>query len=291
MTTRLIDGTEPAPDELTRASRLLGFTVLALGLSWIWWIGVDRWAGGLSMVTMSIGAFGPPVAAVLVATAAGDRDELRDRLLRWRVDARWYALVFLGPPLLIVATVGGYVAIGGRVDTSYLMPLWTYPVLLVMTSLIGGGQEELGWRGYALPHLQARVGPLAASVGIGLLWAVWHYPLFALGFARIGSGLFSVYVVFAVATSVLFTWAYNGSGGSVPLLVAFHGGFNAANSYVPFPADLSTAWLLRGEAVLIAVLCAAALIAIVLVGPSLGRDHAAGGPSDDATRSSVATDD
>ena len=88
--------------------------------------------------------------------------------------------------------------------------------------------EELGWRGFALPRLQARIGALAAGLVIGVAWGLWHLPffLFGEGASVVGGMPFVWYVLLIVAWSVLMTWVYNNTRGSVLLAILFHAAIN-----------------------------------------------------------------
>src|SRR5689334_2535143 len=104
----------------------------------------------------------------------------------------------------------------------------------IATLLIGGPLlEEPGWRGFALPHLQPRFGPLGGTVLLGVLWAVWHFseyvssPSFA---ATNGGGLTpraaGTFVLFAVSLSFIITWVFNHTRGSLLLAVLVHTAVN-----------------------------------------------------------------
>jgi uncharacterized protein len=136
--------------------------------------------------------------------------------------------------------------------------------------------EELGWRGFALPRLQARNGPIGASVRIGVAWALWHLPLFVLlaDYDNAGTDVVSVVSMFAIFTagltiglSVIQTWLYNRSDGSVFLAVLTHGAANASFAFLP------TTWLPTAVA-----FTSVGLLALVLAGATHGRLGAATGP-------------
>lgn len=92
--------------------------------------------------------------------------------------------------------------------------------------LIGGGNEELGWRGFALPRLQEGYTDLTASLVIGFLWFLWHLPLFFVeGSSQVGVPLY-YYGVAVVALSVVFTWLYNKTDRSVLLPMVLHASVN-----------------------------------------------------------------
>jgi membrane protease YdiL (CAAX protease family) len=121
---------------------------------------------------------------------------------------------------------------GGSPPPREALAQWTLsPLFFAYIALFGGGVgEEVGWRGYALPRLQRRVGALGASVLIGVLWAGWHIPAW---FAP-GSGQdllsFPVFVISTTAASVVLTWMYNSTEGGLVLVVLAHTMFNLCAS-------------------------------------------------------------
>ena len=87
-----------------------------------------------------------------------------------------------------------------------------------------GFGEEVGWRGFALPRLQARALALRSSVALALVWAGWHIPLFAFspGFAGLGLSGAIGWVVSLGLGSILLTSLFNSSGGSIATVALFH---------------------------------------------------------------------
>jgi membrane protease YdiL (CAAX protease family) len=159
---------------------------------------------------------------------------------RWRVRPRWY-VVGLGLPAAVVAALAlAHVALGTPLGEPPLvgqgptveLPL-VYAVHLVSLSVIGGGQEELGWRGFALPRLLDRVDATTASLVVGTVWAVWHLPLFAMGDTVQSGTAFVPYLVTTLGISVVLTWLYRGARRSVLLAVLFHGSLNASGLLSP----------------------------------------------------------
>jgi uncharacterized protein len=138
-----------------------------------------------------------------------------------------------------------------------------------MAFLYGPVLEEPGWRGFALPLLQQRWGPLAGSVVLGLAWAFWHAPqLLTDSFsAANGGGTLTgtaVFIVSLVCVSILITWAYNHTGGSVLIAILIHTSVNytQAVSSDLFPAAGYNE---------VAPTAAFAVLAIVLVLVTRGR--------------------
>jgi membrane protease YdiL (CAAX protease family) len=88
--------------------------------------------------------------------------------------------------------------------------------------------EELGWRGYALPALQARHGALLSSVVLGTMWALWHLPLFFNPDLFYSNMPFVVQLALQIPLAILFTWVFNSTGGSVLLAILLHAMVNAS---------------------------------------------------------------
>lgn len=134
---------------------------------------------------------------------------------------------------MIVANAIVYTLLGNAIDwTIFVRGLPLYLFNLVVVFFIGGGQEELGWRGFALPNLLDRFSALGASLVIGGVWAVWHLPAFAIS----GTGFRESFVAFLAATfavSVIFTWLYLNANRSVLLAMIFHASWNATTVFDP----------------------------------------------------------
>lgn len=221
---------------LVRRSPLVSFFVLAYLFAW----GLVLLTG-ISMAFGFLALFGPAAAALIVTACAEGRAGVRALLARvaiWRVGLRWY-LVALGlPALLALGVIGLQIALGAppALQLSALSPL----TLLLFVLVIG---EELGWRGFALPRLQARYGALGASLILGLLWAAWHLPNQLIpGLEHYGSGILA-FAAYVVPMTVLFTWLSTHTRGSVLLAWLFHGAINSPILVGP-PIDTVQRWWL-----------------------------------------------
>jgi membrane protease YdiL (CAAX protease family) len=199
---------------------------------------------------------------------------LLKRLIRWRVGWGWYAVAIGGYALLCLAVIPEYALLGGApalpllsaqaAKLSPLSLLGMVCLILIVSTLING--EELAWRGFALPRLQARYGSLKASLILGVVWAVFHLPLFwTVGASQFGQSFWGL-LIGAVSLSVLLTWVYNHTQGSLLLACLIHA---SANTWTQvFPIDHAAplvGWLLSANTAL------AALLVILAYGPRLVR--------------------
>src|SRR5215210_5653122 len=174
----------------TSSPALLALLLYVLGAyAWTWSFNLLKILGQRGVVAVPVpellldvtAGLGPLLAALAVVgyeAGGGGRRALLDQLLRWRARGRWYAVALLGPVAGVVAAYGLWAATGGPPPPAEALAQWPLlPVFFVYILLFGGGvDEEVGWRGFALPRLQARYGPLVASLVLGVFWAGWHIP-------------------------------------------------------------------------------------------------------------------
>lgn len=208
------------------------FVLLTFGCTWAPWLLLlvttgDPLANTTSTVLWVAGGYGPAIAAVLSAGLLEGRAGLRglwDRVRRWRV-GRWYLTLVLPLPVALVAVLVVVDVGPASLDIAGREHWMLLPVML-LGGILAGGFEEVGWRGYLLERLQPSLGPVVASVVIGLVWALWHAPLFWMDSVSQASFSPVWFTLHAVTLSLVLTWLYNGSGRSVLLAVLFHGAVN-----------------------------------------------------------------
>lgn len=174
--------------------------------------------------------FGPSLAAFVLVRPAGRRGEFKSRLSRAPSSYRW----LLVPPLFIgavaAATWGVNRALGiSVVDGPSMLRILPLALIWPVFSSLG---EEFGWRGFLLPVLRERYRPVTASLFVGVFWGLWHIPALWLVLGNSGSS-FWVYVLIggilaAVVHSVMMTWVYEKTGGSLLLMIWFHYWITAA---------------------------------------------------------------
>jgi uncharacterized protein len=231
----------------------------------------------------------PDIAAFLVAAVAFGMIGVR-RLVRgyrlwgggvgWRRGLWAWALMVLTFLAMSLATAGlNYLfAPPGSfewVSTPVLSLAFLFALLASIFLDVGGVTEETGWRGFALPLLQERTTPLAASLIVGALWGIWHFPArpdILLGAYGAGGGalLLGILVVRFLFLSVVMTYFYNRVGGSTIIAIAMHG---LHNDSVFLQGRISAEGLgpyVVGELTLLAPIVAVACIFLLVAGSRLG---------------------
>lgn len=221
---------------------IVGFVLLAYGISWlIWWplasVGGVPPDSSLRYLHL-LGGMGPAAAGFLVVRmidGPAGAAQLTARLVNWRVGLRWHAVAWLLPfALLGVAVLLARVVDGDtqpvRFDRSIEYPRLPTAVYWLASVVAYGFGEEVGWRGVLLPRLQARHHALSAAFIVSVIWALWHLPLFwfSPGMSQMTAPDIAGWYASLLCGSVLFTWLFNATGGSVLVPAIFHGMMDVA---------------------------------------------------------------
>ncbi|MFY7065366.1 CPBP family intramembrane glutamic endopeptidase [Nocardiopsis changdeensis] len=214
---------------------LSAFLVIAFAFSWTaWWAGGLLLQGGDPMPAVIAGGFGPMVAAVVVTAATQGRAGVGALFRRYSIGRRG-ALLPYAIALLALLAIAGAAAIpiylgDTALDRDLLRTaLMTVPAQFVLIALAGGGNEELGWRGFALPRLQGVLSPTAANVMLGAIWAVWHAPLFAMAGTLQADMYFPAYALLCVGLTVILGNVFNSARGGVLAPVLAHAAINVVS--------------------------------------------------------------
>jgi len=213
---------------------LVVFFFLAYFFGWIGFLPLVLTNAGLGIIRRDVpvefivvGVSGPTLAALCTQW-------LMDGSFRiCRIGSSWRRLL-LGAVVGLSLVVFAYVVLPAillvKVSPRELhwSVLWTPAVYGVNWSTFLGGplNEEPGWRGFALPRLQARFGPVAGSILLGTLWACWHLPAFLIHFVNVPVWAFTIILV---TVSVFLTWGTNLSGSSVIVPIMMHATFNTSS--------------------------------------------------------------
>ena len=264
---------------LIRKYPLASFFVLAIGLTWIFLITDALGSHGilpfrLPIPLLVVTGYMPTLAAVIVAGQTKGRESVRTllrKLLIWRVGIGWYLLAIFGLILVYVPAILIYNQFSGGTPVPLLSentppfnsPLELVPQIVLLFFIVGIiNGEELAWRGFALPRLQAKYNALTASLILGVIWSIFHLPLF---FTLTGSSQsdwsFTNFLTSTVALTVLYTWMYNHTRGSVLMAYLFHASANTWSQVFSIDhADPTLRWVTSG------LLVVAAVIVVVAAG-------------------------
>lgn len=217
----------PAISQLIVAAIIGGVGIAPLIAGW-----VPPDAGLIILAAYSASLAGV-ILTLIVSGKAGLREMFR-RLLIWRVGIGWWVVAVFALALIYLAGLWVAALFSGSPPTLTLAePLYMFIPLFIMKFFLDAGLgEELGWRGFLLPRLQARHSALVASIIVGVVWGLWHLPLFMLEgqsptyeFGQaIGviPALLAYAVLITIPWAVLFTWMYNNTNGSLLLMFVFH---------------------------------------------------------------------
>ncbi len=261
---------------------LAAFLVLAFGLSWPFLIADALGSRGIIPFRLPLSgpgillslfmAYAPTIAAFIVTGITTGREGMRrlfGRILRWRAGIQWYLIVLLGIPLLYFAALQVDILLGGSAKP---LPSGGLPVaaigailMFIVNGLVNG--EEFAWRGFALPRLQARYSALASSLILGGVWVLFHLPLFFTRGGGAGGNMsetpFLAFVLIMLSGSVLVTWLFNNTRGSVLFAYLFHAASNTWPGIFASTAPGGRIFWIHA-----AIFSLAAAIVVILYGPS-----------------------
>jgi membrane protease YdiL (CAAX protease family) len=218
------------------------YFVIACAFSWIFWIPNALIANGITLPTgvvnfitgpLNPAAFGPLFAALLLTfLKQGGKGVVQ--LLKRGVDFRfkkiWLVAILLLPFGIFSGSIFASILAGVRPLDLSIISNPPYALIAFFVILFTGGplQEEFGWRGFALPRLQSRFNALTSSVILGFFWWLWHLPaVFIPGrFMTDNLVVFLALLVVISLTSIIFTWIYNNTNGSVLAALLVHTSMN-----------------------------------------------------------------
>lgn len=237
------------------------FMLVAYGFSWLFWIPEALIAQNIWIAPeplknflsgpFNLGPWGPLVAAILVTLifqrGAGVK-ELFKRGVMMRL-GKWWWIILLTFPVLIGGSLVLSVLFGNPApEFEALAQPVALPVALVFIFFRSGPlQEEFGWRGYAFEHLRSKYDALTAAIIVGLMWGLWHLPLFFVPRAddyynRPMWGL----LLTTILAGIILAWFYANTKGSIFAAMLGHTMFNWSNWVFPALKSDSAALILFG---------------------------------------------
>ncbi|MBI5825815.1 MAG: CPBP family intramembrane metalloprotease [Chloroflexi bacterium] len=236
---------------------LIIFFCLAYAITWILWgvmiaLSLDI-KNPLGSILNALAIFGPTLAGIILSVVLNGKQGLSDligRVSMGRAGLSWIGIALLIPFLIIIASLLIGSGMGSPIPTKLNISIWLLPLLLegIRIFFVGGPLgEEIGWRGFALPRLlQSNKDTMKASLILGLIWGIWHAPIYAIA----GTGqndilqtggsffvLFPAFVIWVMGLAVIFTWLYKSTNGNLLIAILFH---TAVNTAAFFPSAIGS---------------------------------------------------
>jgi len=214
-----------------------------IAAAWFWASLVLDRVKALHFWAPLVGALAPAISAIFVTAITEGEAAVRQlgrKLWQWRVSWRWYVAA-LGIPLAEALLAVTLAQLGGVFQvrrTDIVMLRASIPALWV--AFLFAGAEELGWRGFALPELLRHNGAIKATLIVGGMHALWHWPLILLPKMWLSDIPVLPWTISVLADAFIFTWIIQGTGGSVMLAALFHGMSNIA---MVFYAGIQPNWM------------------------------------------------
>lgn len=216
---------------------ILSFYTLACLVSWIIWRPLFLGRQGFPYQHY-IGSVGPALAAIMVQS---DAKKFFKNLFIVQAQLKWVIIGLLLPFAFIFNGVIFFTIVEGSMpDISGVFRIeefknWPFLIIFLFQAITFGLGEELGWRGYLLPELQKKNSVFVSTVRLTFFWAIWHLPAFfyrpsymSMNAAEIVGWFLSLF-----AGSIILTWLYNSSKGSIISVILFH-----ATTEFAFMSDL-----------------------------------------------------
>jgi len=249
------------------------YLVITFAISWLGW--------GVLILTATepdffnpwkmLAAFGPSLAGLFAIRIHSGKAGLQTL---WRQMTHfnqprgiWYLISLAAPPAIMLAALYIHIGLGGT-GLAFNDPAEIYRVipvflLVLFFSVLG---EEIGWRGFALPWLQKRYSAFQSSLFLGLIWTLWHLPLFWIPGDFHQQLPLVWFLIQTVSITFLYTWMFNATRGSLLIILLLHAASNTAFGVLPMlpeaaSGSLRPAWILN------ILLVVAASLVVIINGP------------------------
>ncbi len=212
------------------------FYILAFVISWSSYLPQVAYSYGLfpfqNILFFVIGGLGPTIAAIIMMLVLRGKNGVRELfapLAKWRVGIVWYIVA------LFLNAVVWFVVIalpnGVSLDMEKVAP-WFMLLPLFLINMFMNVWEEIGWRGFALPKLQFKYTALASSLIVGVMWGLWHLPLLIMKDYPMSNYPLIPFFIGVIASSVIYTWIYNNTEGSLLIVTILHASGNMTGYFL-----------------------------------------------------------
>jgi len=228
------------------------FLLMTFIWSWTFWLiglnhledGINQESIGTFLTFFFTGVYGPSISGILTTLIFDGFQgvlNLLKKLFIWNIPFKNYLYIILLPIFFVIMGIGLYNIFIGDIGSFDIMAFLSIPTILWASFYAGPLGEELGWRGFLLPELQKKYTNLKSAILIGVIWFIWHIPLWWAPFGTLVSGesisflSVTTYFLMLICLSIIITWLVINSKGSVLVAILFHLSINAGIALLFFP--------------------------------------------------------
>lgn len=189
----------------------------------------------LALPFILLSAFGPAAGTFYSLRTIEGKGAIKKYLksfLSWKFGWKVWISIFL---VLGIASFMAWIApeLFGIARLELFMPVYFFLPYLIICILFGGGQEEIGWRGYILPYLEKKFGLIFGSLILGIIWAIWHIPLWFIPGSTQTYMSFIAFTLLTIGYSYFFSWIIEASGNRLLSGLIVHGTGNGVMVLFP----------------------------------------------------------
>lgn len=223
---------------MRKFSRLQKYFLLTFAITWALWLPSVLHGQGVEVASyfLALGMMAsmtPSIVALVFFFSEGKKEELKKKF-SLSFSKRWLIIL----PVLFFGSAFVALGVTRMVDPSYQSTSSSFnmlPLVFIQMLVVGGALgEEIGWRGYAYDRLKEVYTPFTATLFLGLIWSIWHLPLFFM----VGTVQSSLPVwQFLMQNTLLaffYYWVYEQTDGNLWLMIYLHGVANTAAWLFPY---------------------------------------------------------
>ncbi len=219
--------------------KIVDYILISFGISWAFWIPLIwiKEVNFIFSVLHALGGFGPLIAAYFLFDPEVKKNRLKYYLISIfaiKAKIKDYLVVILTPLIILgIALLIRMLFFPNLLgeQRSFLM----YPLFMIYMIFFGGGLEEPGWRGFMLKELLLRKGPLLSSLIVGIVWVIWHSPLYFISTLSLSQMPFLEFFINGLFLSMIMTHVYFYTSRNTWLMILLHAGYNTMFNFYPTP--------------------------------------------------------
>ena len=262
---------------IIKKNQLMSYFILAFAWSWGCWAWLifstpaDALLAGELPPTFFIfallGGIGPTLSGFVIALITNGKkgaQETVSGLKKIKLPIGWYALSLLTVPALVAIQALLHFLTGRAITYNVTGVMLVMGFIWPLFSSFG---EEIGWRGFAQPKMQKRLGVLSTSLILGLIWGLWHLPADYIAYSAYGWLFIPIFILLGPITltahSVIMTFLYNKTNGSLVLMILYHFTITMTGILSPSFAYSSQTDDLLKTTISVSVICIAALLVVI----------------------------